>query len=261
MEKNTIVLCALIVVFLACKHESVLPDTEYFNQEAIDKITTYSRGYSPTGVGSFSISSNKDSSGNNQFFVGYHIDYNHTMDAIQVDKSTWTKLPEHFGNHFVTTSLSSNNNKTVAFKIRSKSPQQDEIINGEVTVPKQTPITASDLGNNTFKITWIAQNRQERILISLSSFYVYDTPYYRGFFAAETEDDGEYILKPTAFEKFERDSSNNNIIHTVKQKMSIHLNRQIANTRVTITQPSTGKIYDVYGGFSDETRIDAIKIR
>jgi hypothetical protein len=44
MEKNTIVFCALIVVFLACKHESVLPDTEYFNQEAIDKITTYSRG-------------------------------------------------------------------------------------------------------------------------------------------------------------------------------------------------------------------------
>jgi hypothetical protein len=260
MKKNIYVFCGILLLFLACKHESVIPDSEYFNQAAIDKIATYSKGYSLTNDGSFSIISSKDSTGNNQFLVNYHISYNHTLDAIQVDKSVWSKLPEHFGYHFVTTSLSSDKNQMVAFKIRSKTPQ-DEVINGEILVPKQTPITATDLGNNMFKITWEGQNRNDRILISIKPYFVYEIPFYQGNFVVETEDDGEYILQPSVIEKFEKNTSNWNTLDSPKQKMQINLMRNIPNTRVNIKQLSTGKDYDVYGGYSEMTRIEAIKIQ
>lgn len=258
MKKNTFILCGLISLFSACKHEPFIADFEYFDQAANDKIANYSNGFLPSSHGVFTISSGKDSASKDQFRVGYHIEYNHTFDAIQVDKSDWTKLPEHFGNHSVTTSLSSDKNQVVAFKIRSTTPQ-NEVINGEVTVPRQTPITATDMGNNRFKITWAAQNRRDRVLISMNPYWVYDTPYYQGSFAVETEDDGEYILMPSVFEKFDKNTTTTHPF--VTSRMQFSLMRQIQNTKIRIKQPSSGKEYDVFGGFAEQTIVEAIKIK
>jgi hypothetical protein len=258
MKKTTLILLSFVSLFCACKHEPFVADFEYFNQAATDKIATYANGYLTSSHGVFTISSGKDSSANDQLTVGYHIEYNHTLDAIQVDKSDWTKLAPHFGGHIVTTSLSSDKSQVVAFKIRSTTPQ-NEVMNGEVTVPRQTPLSVADLGNNTFKITWAGQNRRARVLIAMSPYHVYDTPYYQGNFAVETEDDGEYILMPTVFEKFEKNT--NSTSNFVTSRMQIHLMRNIPNTKVSIKQPSSGKEYTVYGGYTDGKIIDVIKIK
>ncbi len=128
------------------------------------------------------------------------------------------------------------------------------MINGEVTVPKSTPITATDLGNNTFKITWAGQNQRGRVLIYLSSLFAY-TPYFSGSYAVETEDDGTYILQPSVFEKIKL-ARFQITPHGAFEPISVRLMRKNAKRKTTIKQPSTGTEYTVFGGLPNYTQID-----
>lgn len=256
MKKTNLILCSLILLFISCKHESILPDTEYLNEAAYYKIKEYSNEYEPGSLGVFTISSGKDSNGKDQLYLGYHIDYNHTLDAIKVDINNWLKLPDHFGSDVISSLLSSNKNQNVSFQIRSKMPQ-DEVVNGEVLVPRQSPITVTDLGNNIFKIKWTAQNRRQKVLIYLNAIYAYIQPYYNGTFAVETDDDGEYTLQPAVFEKFDKKRNQFNINSTLEH-MQVSLSRNTPNRKTIIKQPSTGAEYTVYGGKIERTKIDVI---
>ena len=165
-------------------------------------------------------------------------------------------MPNHFGSDVISSSLSSNKNQNVSFQIRSKMPQ-GEVMNGEVLVPRQSPITVTDLGDNAFKIKWSAQNRRQKVLIYLNAIYAYTQPYYNGTFAVETDDDGEYILLPSVFEKFERKRNQFNINSTL-EPMQVSLSRNTPNRKTKVKQPSTGAEYAVYGGKIEVAKIDVI---
>jgi hypothetical protein len=47
----------------------------------------------------------------------------------------------------------------------------------------------------------------------------------------------------------------------ITSRMQIQLMRNIPNTKLSIKQPSTGKEYQVFGGYSEWTIIEAIKIK
>jgi hypothetical protein len=256
--KNKIALLVLFLVgIMACKHEPIQPDAEYLDQAAQSKVSEYSNGYLPSSHGVISINFKKDSMGKDQFNCGYHINNNNLLfDSFKVDKSHWVKLPNHFGGDVLSSSLSSDKDQLVSFQIRSKTPK-DEYTIGEVIVPHQTPLTASDLGNNTFKITWEVQ-RKQRILLSLYTEYTYTQPYYTGNYAVETDDDGEFIFKPEVFEKF---GKNNTPFNTQGQfeNMKVSLYRNNPKRKIIITQASTGAQIDVFGGYADGTYIMVLK--
>lgn len=256
MKKTNIILCCLLLLFVSCKHEQILPDTEYLNAAAYYKLKEYSNEYEPGSLGVLSISSNIDSKGKEQLHLDYHINYNHTLDAIKVDINNWLKLPYHSGSDVISSSLSSNKHQNVPFQIRSKMPQ-GEVMNGEVLVPRQSPITVTDLGNNTFKIKWAAQYRRQKVLIHLYAIYAYIQPYYNGRFAVETDDDGEYTLLPSVFEKFEKKRNELNINSTL-EPMQISLSRNTPNRKTIVKQPSTGAVYTVYGGTVEVAKIDVL---
>lgn len=257
MKNNYAFGILLLLLVVACKHEPILPDVEYLDQAANTKVTEFSNGYLPSSHGTIGIYFSKDTLGKEWLSVNYHINYNHTLDVFKASTSDWLKLPDHFGSNSVTHSLSSDNDQMIAFQIRSKTPQT-ELTNGEVLVPRQTPITATDLGNNTFKITWLGLNHKQRVLISLFTEYAYSQPYYMGNYAIETDDDGEFIFKPEVFEKFGKNPSPFNAQGPL-ERMRVTLHRYNPKAKTVITQASTGAQYEVFGGFAESALIEAMK--
>jgi hypothetical protein len=257
MKNNYAFGLLLLLLVVACKHEPILPDVEYLDQAANSKVTEFANGYLPSSHGTISISSGKDTLGKDRLNLGYHINYNHTLDSFKVATSAWFKLPEHFGGNSVIHSESSDKDQIVAFQIQSKTPKT-ELTNGEVLVPRQTPITATDMGDNTFKITWRGLNHKQRVLINLYTEYAYTQPYYTGNFAVETDDDGEFILKPNVFEKFGKNPSPTNARGPL-ERMKVSLYRYYPKAKTIITQASTGAQYEVFGGFAESVLIDVLK--
>ena len=257
MKNNYAFGIAFLLLAVACKHEPITPDAEYLDQAANTKVTEFSNGYLPSSHGTIGISSGKDTLGKDRLNVTYHINYNHTLDALKVTTSDWLKLPDHFGSNSIIHSLSSDKDQLVAFQIRSKTPQ-NELTGGDVLVPRQTPITATDLGNNTFKITWLELNAKQRILISLFTDYAYTQPYYTGHFAVETADDGAFILKSDVFEKFGKNPSLFNAQGAL-ERMRVTLYRYNPKAKTVVTQASTGLQYEVFGGFAESTLIGVLK--
>lgn len=256
--KNNYAFGILFLLFVAaCKHEPITPDAEYLDQAANTKVTEFSNGYLPSSHGTIGIYLSKDTLGKDWLNFNYHINYNHTLDAFKVTTSDWLKLPDHFGSNSVIHSVSSDNDQWVAFQIRSKTPQ-NELTSGEVLVPRQTPITVADLGNNTFKITWFGLNQKQRVLISLYTDYAYTQPYYTGHFAVETADDGEFIFKPEAFEKFGKNPSPFNAQGAL-ERMRVTLYRYNPKAKTVVTQASTGAQYEVFGGFAPSALIEVLK--
>jgi hypothetical protein len=257
MKKNALILIAFMLLFAACKHETIAPDIEYLNEDAYAKIIEYSSTASSNSNGSFGISSVKDSMGKYKLNLTYHIGYNHTFDSFKVENNAWLKLPEHFDYDVVSNSLSMDNDRIMSFQIKSKTPK-DELTIGSVTVPKQTPIAVTELGGNAFRITWVGQNRRQRILIYLYTEYTYQQPYYMGRYAVETADDGEFIFTPEVFEKFEKNVSPFNAQMATEQ-MRVSLYRNNPSRKTVVKQLSTGKEYEVYGGFADANFIQVLK--
>lgn len=259
MKKNNIILCALMLLFAACKHEPIIPDMEYFNENTDKKILEYWSSFETSTPDVLNIGLRRDAGGNNKVYWQAHINnHNRVLDAIQVDKSDWFTLTDHFGGEDTTTSLSSDNDQIIAFQIRSKAPQ-NERVKGEVTVPKTTPIAATDLGNNTFKITWAAQKKGQRVLIFLSSLHAY-TPFFSGSFAVETDDDGAYIIQPSVFEKMKHARFLINASGKT-EPIKVSLLRFNAKRKTSLTLPSTGTQYTVFGGGAVETKIDVSTIQ
>ena len=257
MKNNYAFGIAFLLLAVACKHEPITPDSEYLDQAADTKITEFTNGYLPSSHGTIGISSGKDTLGRDRLNLSYHINYNHTLDVFKVATTDWFQLPEHFGYNNVTHSESSDKDQLVAFQIRSKTPQ-NEITSGELLVPRQTPITATDLGNNTFKITWLGLNHKQRILISLYTQQIYIQPYHTGHFAVETADDGEFTFKPEVFEKFGKNPTPWNTKGSIEQ-MRVTLYRYKPKTKTVVTQASTGAKYEVFGGFAESTLIEVLK--
>jgi hypothetical protein len=257
MKNNYAFGILLFLLSVGCKHEPITPDAEYLDQAANTKVTEFSNGYLPSSHGTIGISSGRDTLGKDRLYLAFHINYNHTLDAFKVTTSDWLTLPNHFGNNSVIHSVSSDNDQLVAFQIRSKTPQ-NELTSGEVLVPRQTPITATDLGNNTFKITWLGLNRKQRVLINLYTEYAYTQPYYTGNFAVETDDDGVFILKPEVFEKFGKNSNPFNAQGPI-ERMRVTLYRHNPKAKTVVTQASTGAQYEVFGGFAESALIEVMK--
>jgi hypothetical protein len=256
MKKNLLMLFAFALSFFACQHEPILIDTEYLNQAAIAKKHEYANTNPLGGDNGFSISLLLDSAGQDKLNLGYHVSHNHTLDAVKINQSNWLPIREHYGYNIMTNAQPSNKDQIVSFQIRSKTPQ-NEIMSGEVVVPKLMSVTVTDLGNNTFKITWAAQNQKQRVLMSLEPTFTYISPYFSGNFAVETEDDGEYIIQPSVFDKFDKTSNASNAPYPT-QMMQIRLLRKVAN-RTIVKQASTGIEYAVYGGYEDAIYIDVTK--
>lgn len=259
MKKSNLILSVFLLLFAACKHEPIIPDMEYFNENTDKKILEYWNTFETSHHDIFNIGLRRDESGNNKVYWQAHINNrDRILDAIQVDKSNWFTLPEHFGGKDTTTSLSSDNDQILAFQIRSKAPQ-NELIKGEVTIPKTTPITATELGNNTFKITWAAQKKEQRVLIFLSSLHAY-TPFFSGSFAVETEDDGAYIIPSSVFEKMKHVRFQINA-NGKTEPVKVSLLRFNAKRKTLVTLPSTGTQYAVFGGSAVETTINVSTIQ
>ena len=252
MKKNLLSLCIFVFLFGACTHEPIIPDTEYLNQAAYDKISEYSNSYL-TGIHDvFSIYFQKDTTGKESLVVFAHISYNHTLDAIKVNQNNWLTLPQHIGSSELQTDLSSAVDNTVSFQIRSKTPQ-NEGTNGEVLIPKSTPITATDLGNNTFRINWTPQYRKQKVLVYLTYYRVY-VQRLNNAYAVETEDDGELILKPSVFEQFKQVDSQ--LFNITSESVNVGLLRINPKRRTVVKQPSTGTEYAVYGGAGSSVGIE-----
>ena len=253
MKKNLLRLFAFALLFGACKHEPIAPDTEYLNQAVYDKISEYADSYL-TGVHDvFSIYFQKDTTGKENLVVFAHISYNHTLDAIKVNQNNWLTLPQHSGSSELKTDLSSAVDNNISFQIRSKTPQ-NEVTNGEVLVPKSTPMTATDLGNNTFRINWTPQYRKQKVLIYLTYYRVY-VQRLNNAYAVETEDDGELILKPSVFEQF-KPTNSQLLNNATSEGVTVGLLRINPKRRTVVKQPSTGTEYAVYGGNASSVSIE-----
>jgi hypothetical protein len=259
MKKYNLILCAFTLLFAACKHEPVIPDMEYFNEDTGKKVSEFLGGFETGSHDVLNIGLRRDTSGNNQVSWRAHINNRERiLDAIQVDKSSWITLPDHFGEGVATTSLSSDNDQIVAFQIRSNTTPI-EVMKGEVMVQKSTPITATDLGNNTFKINWTAQKKGQKVLINLFSLHAY-TPFFDGSFAVETEDDGEYIIKTSVFERIKQVRFAINPNGKI-EPMNVSLMRANPKRKTVVTLPSTGTQYTVFGGGSAQTTINVLTIQ
>jgi hypothetical protein len=238
MKKNVFILFACAFSFFACQHEPIIIDTEYLNQAAIDKKNEYANTNPFSTDNVFSISLMKDSAGQDKLTLGYHVSHNHTLDAVKINQSNWLAIREHYGYNIMTDAQPSNKDQIVSFQIRSKIPQ-NEMMSGEIVVPKLMSVATTDLGNNTFKITWAAQNHKQRVLLSLEPTLTYISPYFSGSFAVETEDDGEYIINPSVFDKFDKTPNTWNASYPT-QMMQIRLLRKVANRQTIVKQASTG---------------------
>ena len=258
MKKNNLFILSIALLFTACKHEPIIPDAEYLNQAAYDKIAEFMNAYTPSSHDVFSIGFwPKDTTLREELIASGHISHKHTLDSMRVNDNPWFKLMEHYGSSVINTTLTSNVDQTVSFQIKSKTPL-NEVMSGEVTIPKKSPIKAVDLGNNTFKITWQATNRRERVLIYLSYFRVY-VQRLNNAYAVETEDDGEFILTPSVFEQFKELPQQFPSSGTT-ESVKVGLIRIVPKRKTIIKQPSTGIEYSVFGGNgSDETIIDVLK--
>ena len=248
----------IALLFTACKHEPILPDVVYLNQAAHDKIADYLNDYTPSTNDVFSIGFwPKDTTLQEELVTRFQINHGHTLDSMRVNDSKWFKLATHSGSNVVNTTLTSNVDQTVSFQIKSKTPQ-DEVMSGSVTIPKKMPIMATDLGNNTFKITWKATNRREKVLIYLSYFRVYVTRLNHAY-AVETEDDGEFILTPSVFEQFKEIPSQLQSSDKT-ESVSVELIRLFPKRKTIIKQPSTGIEYSIFGNnYLDKTSIDVLR--
>ena len=256
MKKYKLTFFLFALVFASCKHEPIIPDVTYLNQTAYDKIADYWNGFTTNNHNTFSISYVVDTSGKQQLYWSCHINYNHTLDSIKVNDSQSFKLPNHFGGDVVNNSLSNSNDQMVSFQIRSKTPH-NEIMTGTVFVSKPQPISAIDLGNNTFNIKWTPQNRRERVLIYLTYFRVY-VQRLNYCFAVETEDDGEYTFAPSIFEQF-RETNPLFISNDPTETVAVRLLRLDLKRKTVIKQPSTGTQYSVFGGGADATTIQVLR--
>ena len=82
MKKNLLRLCAFALLFGACKHEPIIPDTEYLSSAAHRKIAAYQLQDVVSGNNILGISIGKDDTGQNAFVISSHISYNHTLDTL-----------------------------------------------------------------------------------------------------------------------------------------------------------------------------------
>jgi hypothetical protein len=259
MKKTTLILFSLVSIFSACKHAPITPDFDYFNDATNQKILEYWEGYETPIHNVITITLGQDTIWNKRVSWEAHINNDpRLLDSITVENGFWFPLPKHFGSGATSSSLSKDYDQIVPFQIRSKTPQ-NEVISGQVTVPKSTPILATDLGNNTFKINWVAQKKGDRVLIFIASLYAY-TPYFDGSFAVETEDDGEYTIPSTVFEKIKNVHYQLSIDGRT-EPLKVSLLRSNPKRKTVIRQPSTGIDYTVYGGSPDVTKIDVVKIK
>ena len=258
MKKNSLFILGIAFLFTACKHEPIPPDVAYLNQAAHDKIAEYLNAYTPSSHDVFSIGFwPKDTTLREELVAIAHINYKHTLDSMRVNDNPWFKLTEHHGSSVINTTLTSDVDQTVSFQIKSKTPQ-NEVMSGEVTIPKKSPIKATDLGNNRFKITWKSTNRRERVLVYLTYYRVY-VQRLNNAYAVETEDDGEFILTPSLFEQFKELPQQFPSSGTT-EPVKVGLIRIVPKRKTIIKQPSTGIEYSVFGGSgSDETSIDVLK--
>lgn len=253
MKKHFLSLILTALLVGACQHEPIIPDTEYINQAAQSKIAEYQDSKLSGSHNVFSIYLRKDSTGKEDLVVSAHINYNHTLDAVKVNQNDWAILPQHFGEMVFKTDASSAVDQTVSFQIRSKTPQ-NEIINQEVFIPKHTPITATDLGNNNFRINWTPQYRKQKILLYLSYHRVYlrifNLPY-----AIETDDDGEFIFKSSVFEQFKEPASP--FLNSVASEfVTVSLLRANPKYKKIVKQPSTGTEYSIYAASGNNVQIE-----
>jgi hypothetical protein len=255
MKKNNLILLVFVLILTSCKHEQALLDVEYFNKDAFDKIAEYWNGYTPSSHSALSIYFEKDTVGREQLVCAAHINYNHTLDSMRLNGGKFEKLTKHFGSFYQKTTLSRDIDQKVSFEIRSTTPQ-NEIMMGEVTIPKPMPITATDLGNNTFKIKWTAQNRGQRVLLHLTYFRVYVTRLNNAY-AVETDDDGEFILTPSVFDKF-REITTRPQVAGATEPVKVGLVRMMPQRKAVVKQLSTGLEYGVYGGSEDLINIDVL---
>ena len=255
MKRNILILTALSSLFFSC-YKTHLEEVEYFGQDVYEKVTEYSNGFKLGTHDVFNIYlERKDTLGQQHIVVTSHINYNHTLDTFILNDNIRFGLPIHFVSDRFKTSLSSDKDQTVSFEIRSKTPQ-NEVMKGHIIIAKDNPITAENLGNNTFKITWKPQDRRQNILINVSSLLAY-TPLLNGY-AVETVDDGEHILDASIFKKI-RNQRESISFNPSKEPVSIKLTRKFPQRLTVVEQPSTGVKYSVYGGDSGgSTTVDVL---
>ena len=245
MKKNLLRLFACALLFSACKHEPIIPDTEYLSSAARQKIADYQLSDVVSVNNILGISIGKDNAGQNAFVISAHINHNHTLDALSVHKSDWALLPQHFGNSTAKTLLSNTVDQTVNFQIRSKTPQ-NEVTNGSVLIPQSTPISATTLSENTFKLQWTPQYPKEKVLIYFTYFTGYGQTRINDAYALETADDGECILPASLWAQFKR-IPNAFTPNLTSENVSINLIRFNPKRKTSVTQVSTGTQYTVYG--------------
>ena len=250
--KKIIITSIALCMLLSCTKDKLV-FKEYWNGEA-NKIKM---AYDDTNSGThdqFSIYNQKGNAGNILKY-GCHISYNHTLDAIKVEGANWLKLPVHFGEDSVSKTPIQTNDKLVSFAIRSKTPV-DEIMTGSVVIAKPFNLSVEELGNNTFKLKWIAGSYNDNVLIYLNSLAFY-TPNISGTYAVETNDDGEYILESAIFDKIDRTQTSG--FKSENESLSVAIRRKVEGRKTTVKQLSTGVQYDVYGG-SGESAVIKVKL-
>jgi hypothetical protein len=200
MKKIYYLCTAFVLMLSACKHAPILPDVEYLNQDAFNKIYEYNYDVKPSSHNVLGINLMTDTLNRQQLNLSAHINYNNTLEAMRVNQNDWWTLLERNGFQTQNTNLSNVTDQVVNFEIKSKTPQ-NEVMKGSVLIPKAVPISVTKLGRNNFKLNWIPQRENQRVLIYLNYTWAYNQRLNYAY-AVETNDDGEYILPPSVFDFF-----------------------------------------------------------